>query len=218
MNADPLAHWYRWIEYAAFGKALERSRFTFLHHLQASQRILILGEGDGRTLQQVLNIAPNAHIEVVESSSAMASLAQSRITNSYATHRVKFTIGDARSMNWQPESYDAIVTHYFLDCFSTSDAQSLVTRLSEALRPNGVWLIAEFSLPHRGWRRWHAYFWLAAMYRFFRWTTGIQTQTLPPVDQLLGDIHLNLIARRELRADLISTSVWRKDCRSDESN
>ena len=54
MNADPIASSYRWLEYAAFGLALEHARFDFLSHAAAARRVLILGEGDGRFLARLL--------------------------------------------------------------------------------------------------------------------------------------------------------------------
>jgi len=36
MKIGYLAPWYRWIEYAAFGRALERRRFAFLDCLAAA--------------------------------------------------------------------------------------------------------------------------------------------------------------------------------------
>ena len=50
MNADRIARSYRWLEYAAFGVALERARFDFLRCAAEARRVLILGEGDGRFL------------------------------------------------------------------------------------------------------------------------------------------------------------------------
>ena len=52
MKIGRLARWYRWIEYAAFGRVLERRRFAFLPHIASARHMLILGEGDGRTLER----------------------------------------------------------------------------------------------------------------------------------------------------------------------
>ena len=56
MNADAIAGYYRWIEYAAFGPTLEYARFDFLRYAANARRVLILGEGDGRFLERLLAI------------------------------------------------------------------------------------------------------------------------------------------------------------------
>lgn len=78
MNFDPVARWYQWIEYAAFGRALERRRFVFLNRLADARRILILGEGDGRCLERQLVTAPIADIDIVDSSARMIAIARKR--------------------------------------------------------------------------------------------------------------------------------------------
>ena len=62
MNADPIASSYRWLEYAAFGLALENARFDFLSHAAAARRVLILGEGDGRFLARLLRCNRQARV------------------------------------------------------------------------------------------------------------------------------------------------------------
>ena len=48
MNCDPIARWYRWLEYGAFGLELEKCRNRFLDALDMPRRVLMAGEGDGR--------------------------------------------------------------------------------------------------------------------------------------------------------------------------
>ena len=91
MNADGLAAWYRWIEYAAFGRALERSRFEFLNRLAGARRILILGEGDGRTLSSLSRVAGEARIDLVELSAGMIALARADV-GSQVADRVRFVL------------------------------------------------------------------------------------------------------------------------------
>ncbi len=50
VNCDRIARWYRWIEYAGFGRALERRREAFLDDVSDARRVLALGDGDGRAL------------------------------------------------------------------------------------------------------------------------------------------------------------------------
>jgi SAM-dependent methyltransferase len=204
MNADPIARCYRWLEYLAFGRALERRRFAFLGELVDARRIMILGEGDGRLLARLLPIASQASIDVVELSAEMIALARAG-----AGSRVRFLQHDARSIAF--ESYDAIVTCFFLDCFNEEDSGLLVERLASALKPGGLWLMSDFAVPERGWQRWHACVWVWTMYLFFRITTGLTTRWLPPIEDQLRNAGLTRIARKAERAGMIVSELWRSD-------
>lgn len=208
MNADRLAKWYRWVEYAVFGRTLERSRFVFLERLSEAQRILVLGEGDGRALARLLGVATQAQLDVVELSARMIELARARIGGS---NRVSFRQENALAVRWPSGAYDGVVTLYFLDCFNDADARVLVGRIAEAMAPGGIWLISEFGVPEQRWRRWHAKLWLWVMYRFFGISTGLRTRQLPPVETLLREAGLRKLERREARWGLIRSEVWMKE-------
>ncbi len=208
MNIDRFAPWYRWAEYAAFGRALERRRFAFLDRLGSARRVLILGEGDGRTLVRLLAVAPRARIDVVELSGAMIELAKRRTGGS---ERIDFHQADALTTGWPNESYDGIVTNFFLDCFSEPEAKILIHRLAGALVPGGVWIVGEFAIPEVGWRRWHALLWIRFMYFFFGVVTGLRVRRLPPLDRLLAQAGLRRLGREEERWGLICSECWVKD-------
>jgi len=210
MNADTIAPWYRWIEYAAFGRSLEHHRFLFLDRLANAQKILVMGEGDGRTLAQLVYIAPDAQIDVVESSAGMIQLARRRVSSNA---KVCFRQLDAGSSDlWAVASakVDGIVTSFFLDCFDEASARQIVGRLAQALEPGGLWLMNDFSIPPSGWRRWHARAWIGVMYRFFRLTTHLRANKLPPIDVILNDAGLRLIESRTSFGAMIVSQVWRK--------
>src|SRR4051812_43275712 len=105
MNVDPIARSYRWIEYAAFGRALERRRFAYLDRLANARRILVLGEGDGRALTRLMELAPQAELDVIELSGKMISLARSRTGS---VERVRFRKEDVRSAVLSANQYDGV--------------------------------------------------------------------------------------------------------------
>jgi SAM-dependent methyltransferase len=100
MNADRLARYYRWIEYAAFGSALERSRAAFVHRLAGTRRVLVLGEGDGRALKQMLAAAPGTRFDVIEASAEMIAFARDHIG---VSDRVSFYCQDAPPASFREE-------------------------------------------------------------------------------------------------------------------
>src|SRR6185503_17127103 len=207
MRIGRLAPWYRWIEYAAYGRALERRRFAFLRRLAGARRVLILGEGDGRTVARLLQIAPRAEFDVVEVSPEMLGLALGRVGNS---GRVYFQQADARTLGWPVGAYDGIVTNFFLDCFTEEELAPLVRRLAEALAPEGVWIVGEFAIPPGGWRRWHARIWIWTMYRFFGITTGLRAQRLPAIEWLMREAGMMRVEQQSERAGLMVSEVWRR--------
>jgi SAM-dependent methyltransferase len=209
MNADPIAAFYRWIEYAAFGKALEQRRFAFLSRTAHARRVLILGEGDGRFLARLLAANDTAYVDVVEASAAMLALARGRLPWP-AAQRVRFHHQDALAAPLPQGPYDLIVTHFFLDCFTPGDAARLIAKLAAALTPGGEWILSEFQEPPGRLTRIHARLWLFVMYAFFRWTTGLTAGKLPPYAALLSRAGLILEDQQQARWGLMVSQLWRK--------
>jgi len=200
MDVDRLARWYRWIEYAAFGRALERARFAFLDRLADARRVLVLGEGDGRALQQMLAIATEARFDVVEASAEMIGLARERVGDS---ERVRFFRQDALAGALPERGYDAVVTFFFLDCFTEGELRELLSRIAGRLAPGAIWLMSDFTTE----AGWHARAWIWLMYRFFNITTGLRARALPPIEKLLSEIGMRRTNVQQRRWGMIVSEV-----------
>jgi ubiquinone/menaquinone biosynthesis C-methylase UbiE len=209
VSFDRVAGIYRVLEYVAFGRALETARFRYLDRLAACRDILIIGEGDGRVLQRVLALAPRASIRCIDSSAAMLARAEGRLDPAVRP-RVTFEQADARTVPIPPSAYDAVVTMFVLDCFSVEDVARLVERLTFGLRPSGLWLFADFSIPPRGWRRVRARLWIGFLYAFFRWRTGLAVRALPPSEEILQAAGLTLVGETTLQHGLLRTVVYQR--------
>lgn len=211
MKIGWFARWYRWVEYGAFARALERRRFAFLERLAGARSILVLGEGDGRALARLLAVAPEAQVDVVEVSGEMIALARRRVQDSEQDReRVRFRQEDAQAAAWPEQHYDGVVTFFFLDCFDEDVARAIIGRIAGALRAGGTWLVSDFAVPDRGWRRQHARIWLWVMYRFFGVTTGLRTRRLPPMERLLREAGMARLELEEARSGLMRSEVWVK--------
>jgi SAM-dependent methyltransferase len=201
LNCDPIARWYRWLEYLGFGRALERRRNAFLSDVAGARRALVLGEGDGRFLARLAGEMfrhPEATIDYVDLSPRMLELARSR-----AGDQVHYILGDARTIPLQPLEYDLIVTHFFLDCFNEQDAEVLIERIAAAAKPNACWLISEFHVAN-----WWSRLLVAALYLFFRITTGLKTQRLIDHRPLLRQHGFTLEKKESARAGLLISELW----------
>ena len=204
-NFDRLARWYRWLEYAAFGGALERCRFVLLPELAAARRVLVLGEGDGRFLQELLAANPRARVDVVEASAKMLDLACGRLTVRQRA-RVKFNLADARSWDFPEAEYDAVVTCFFLDCFTPETLAELMPRISRSAAPGASWLLAEFAES----TSLRSQVWLGAMHAFFRATTCLEARRLAPFADLLSSGGWGRLRQVAGAGGLISAELWRE--------
>ncbi len=209
MNCDPLARWYRWLEYIGFGRALERRRLAFLGETASARRVLVLGDGDGRFLAAFLRSNPHAEVDAVDSSARMLALARERIGNDAA--RVRSHHADAAV--WQPPvaGYDLIVTHFFLDCFTDGELAALVPRLATFAAPRARWIVSEFHQPARGLAAWHASLWIAGLYAFFRLMTGLRVRRLPNHASALTAAGFRLEREIVTRFGLLTSQAWRRD-------
>jgi ubiquinone/menaquinone biosynthesis C-methylase UbiE len=210
---DRLARGYRALEFLSFGRDLERARTCHVERLSACREILILGEGDGRYLARLVAAAPNARIHCVDASGAMLARATARVAGTGARERVTFEHADAFALRLAPGRYDAVVTLFFLDCFRPEAAAVLVDRVRTSLRPDALWAWADFAVPPRGWARLRARAWLALLYAFFRWETGLTARELPPTEEILQRAGFRLETAREFQGGLVRSALFSRSSR-----
>ena len=213
MSFDLVAPHYCWLEKIAFGNALQRARTCWIDTIARPKRTLILGEGDGRFLCELVRVHPKIDVTCVDASEAMLQLARARFrrTHPESFSRVHFIREDI--LKWSPrKSYDLLVTHFFLDCFPGRELQAVIAKLAGAAEPGAVWLIADFAIPRKRFARAHARVWLRMMYTFFRATAGIAAKELvDPIPYLEGygftRASENLSRGKMLRSDVYVAAI-----------
>jgi trans-aconitate methyltransferase len=207
MSFDRLAPHYDWLEAFTAGARLQRARTAWLPALRGCRRILSVGEGHGRFAEACAAAYPDAELTCVEASARMLQRAQRRLAGSPA--RVTWQQSDVFS--WQPaEKYDAIVTCFFLDCFTPAELATVIEKLSACARPAAVWLVADFAVPERGLPRWRARATHALMYAFFRRATALSARRVTPPDDLLRAHGFTLMGRRETEWGLLRSDLWQR--------
>jgi SAM-dependent methyltransferase len=214
VSFDPIAPHYRWLELVLAGEKLQRCRTTFLEELREARNILILGEGNGRFLAELIRRVQPARVTCVDSSARMLALARSRISRTAKLSSRATTIDfvHADALAWQPtaEAFDAIVTHFFLDCFRPDQLAGLIDGLGEASTSRACWLLADFQVPARGMARWRARAIHQLMYVFFRVITRLPARALTPPDLFLERNRFGLCERRVSDFGLLHTDLWRR--------
>jgi SAM-dependent methyltransferase len=208
---DRVARLYRALEYLSFGPMLERCRF---HHLGALatghfKRALILGDGDGRFLARLLAVCPGLSADAVDASPAMLRLLRARAVRQGAENRLRTQCADARSITPSARGYDLVATHFFLDCLSESETESLIRRILPCLTPGARWIVSEFQVPSGS--RMRAAFaraLIAGLYAAFRLLTGLRTRRIPPWQSLLAGSGFTCRASEAFLGGLLVTEIW----------
>ena len=207
-NFDHIARPYRWLEYLTLGRALEHCRLHYLPSLLKRKRALVLGDGDGRFLAQLLAQNPHLHADAIDTSAAMLHLLRQRCealaTN--ASTRLKTHQASALTCPLDPP-YDLIVTHFFLDCLTQPELNTLITRIAPTLTAGALWLISDFRIPP-GPLRLPAKLLIRSLYLAFRLLTGLRTTRLPDHATPLTQAGVTRIAHQHRLAGLLTTELW----------
>jgi ubiquinone/menaquinone biosynthesis C-methylase UbiE len=211
MSFDRLAPHYRWMECVLAGNKLQRCRTAFLSRIKNARNVLILGEGNGRFLAEAGRVLGSAHVTCVDSSVRMLQLAQGRLpARSLRPVAVSFVHADA--LEWVPpkQSYDVVVTHFFLDCFRPAQLAQLLATISHAATPEAIWLVADFQMPRRCVCRWRAQLIHRVMYAFFGVFTQLPARRLTEPDPFLQAHGYLLRERRVTDWGLLRSDLWQR--------
>ena len=216
MSFDRIAPFYRALETIAFGNTLQHARVHWIDKAPRPTRALIIGEGNGRFLCELVRVHPDIDIDCVDASGRMLQLARRQVLKTFpeSLKRVRFLQEDI--LTWLPsDSYDLLVTHFFLDCFQRDLVKIIVDRIGRTALPDAVWLLADFTIPAGGTlARMHAKLWLRAMYSFFRISAGITAAQLVDPAPYLREQRFVRTASRLFRAGLVKSDLYRRDAQS----
>lgn len=203
-NFDGIAQHYHWMERLSFGGALQRCRTRFIPHLRQIESVLIAGEGDGRFLEALLKHNPKVKADVVDSSAAMLKLVERRT----AQDALRVKTHHANALEFEPsQKYDAIVTHFFLDCLTQEQLNALVKRYVSFLKPGGLWIISDFNIP-QGFVRPFAKLLVRILYAAFRILTKLQVKQLANFEKPMQDTGLFRKEREFFLCRILTTETW----------
>ena len=210
MSFDLLAPHYGWMERVLAGPRLQRVRTTWLGELAGCRRLLVAGVGHGPDLAAVLRTHPRLHVTCLDASAGMLRQARARAQRAGADlSRLVFVHTELPA--WRAtEPFDAIATHFFLDCFPPETLAAVIATLAEAAAPGARWLISDFTVPEHGWRRWRARAIHALMYQFFRVTTRLPARRWTNPDRLLERAGFRLVGRRTSEWGLLHADLWHR--------
>lgn len=204
MSFDGIARVYRAMEFLTAGGKLQLCRLEFLEDIPVPRRVLLAGEGHGRFLPECARRFPEAEIVVLDASERMLEIARSKT----GSQRVNFVHADV--MEWEPPAanFDLIVTHFFLDCFTSDELTLVVEKLGKAASTQATWLLADFEVAPSGPARWRTRAIVALLYGFFRIVSGLRARALVSPDQALETAGFRRNERRTYEWGLLKSEWW----------
>ena len=211
MSFDVIAPYYRGMELILAGGKMHRCRTAFLEQIPSPANILLLGEGHGRSLVEHHRRFPEAQITCVDASAGMLAQARRQLARyGLKPGGVEFIHADI--LDWVPraKTYDLIVTNYFLDCFRGEQLERIIPKIAGWASPGANWLIADFKIADRGWKRVRSRAILELLYQFFRVVTRLPADRLTKPDPLLEKVGFTLSRRSESEWGLLHSDWWRK--------
>jgi ubiquinone/menaquinone biosynthesis C-methylase UbiE len=203
-NFNAIARPYRWLEYLTLGPTLQHCRTHHIPSLLDQKNALILGDGDGRFTSELLAANPHIRATVIDISRSMLDLLEARNTQ----HASRLTSIHTNALIFtSTQTYDLVVTHFFLDCLTQLELEALIHRLTPALQPNALWLISDFRIP-AGPMRLPAQLLVRSLYLAFRILTGLRTTQLPGHATPLTANHFVQIDEHRSLAGILTTQLW----------
>ncbi len=211
MSFDRLAGHYGWMEVVLAGEKLQRCRTAFLREVGNRERVLIVGEGNGRFLAECRRTLARAQIMCVDASGRMLTLAEERLRRlGLNVGEVEFVQADALEWRAPAKAFDLVVTHFFLDCFRPEQVRRVVDALAAAAKPDAAWLLADFRVPESGALRYRALMIHRLMYFFFRAATRLPARRLTEPDGFLAAHNFKLLKREVCEWGLLHSDRWER--------
>ncbi|TWT39729.1 class I SAM-dependent methyltransferase [Blastopirellula retiformator] len=106
--------------------------------LQPGARVLEIGFGTGNSLIDLAkSVAPNGKVIGVDISPGMKKVAAEKIAKTDVADQIELHIGDARNLDFPPDSFDAAFMSFTLELFDEGDIPLVLKELLKSLKPGG---------------------------------------------------------------------------------
>jgi tRNA (cmo5U34)-methyltransferase len=205
-----IADFYPPLEQIVFGSTLERARRFFARQIAEGDKVLLIGEGNGRFLFEIARQTSSASFTVVDSSARMLAAVRRRIATVDRCPRIELVHSDISEWRSPTAHYDRVVTHFFLDLFEPDTIYRIVAKISRLATEDALWINVDFTSRNQGLPQ-KALLWM--QYRFFRIFSGIEASRLFDPLPYLDQAGWQVLQARSLKSDWINAHLM---CRRPE--
>lgn len=204
-NYDNAAWFYDSLSRLVFGQAILNAQVHLLQHIPAKSNILIVGGGTGWILDELTSLHPSGlKVTYIEISAKMMALSAKR--NIGANH-VTFINSAIENVYLQPD-FDVVITPFLFDNFSQATAEKVFNKINSTLKPDGLWLYADFEPTGKSWQK----ILLKTMHIFFKMLCDVEATQLPDVKHFFAEQCYKSVNSKVFFGDFIRATVYGKRC------
>ncbi|MEQ9365302.1 MAG: class I SAM-dependent methyltransferase [Leptospirales bacterium] len=149
---DLVAPIYDLLAAVGSGNRIPRIRRALLPRLPPREKALVLGDGTGRFLCELMATGRIRRAVCIDASAGMIAKARARwITRSEQLkldpRSVSFQVAALPLPNGLAGPYDLVCTNFFLDLFIDAELESILLQIDTALAPGAFWYFSDFRYP-----------------------------------------------------------------------
>lgn len=170
-NFNRLVPFYDLLAKLVFFNRVQISQRAFIDYIPKNAQVLFIGGGSNSSLAHILDLNPSIKIIYLEASKKMLQKARSKVNPAHL-NRVTFICGT--ELDIPMIKFDVVICYYYLDLFKLEKLNEVLSLLKNKTKPNGIWMVADFSIPFNWWQKWLS----QLMFLFFRLTSHIENNQM----------------------------------------
>ena len=106
--------------------------------LQTGESVLEIGFGTGNSiLNLAAKVGQQGKVAGIDVSEGMQTVAQAKIDEAGLSSNVELKVGDAISLDWPDETFDAVFMSFTLELFAEPDVSAVLRECKRVLKPSG---------------------------------------------------------------------------------
>ena len=189
---------------------IHKSQMWLLSKKMKFSKALIIGGGDGKFLLEAMKQGLSEQYYYIDISDAMIKLAQGKIEKHLplSLNSVVFICGSHQDIP-QNQTFDLVVTPYFLDCFSDDELSLVMTKLHAQLTMGGTWFFTDFNIPENMFRSFIFKNIIQLLYGIFNLLCGLGVNSLPDFKKEFCKYEFTLLDEKYFLGGLLVSRIYK---------
>jgi demethylmenaquinone methyltransferase/2-methoxy-6-polyprenyl-1,4-benzoquinol methylase len=133
---DRISHAYDLISDAGEHKARETGEQAL--DVQPGECVLEIGYGTGNTMIHLATaVGDSGSVSGIDVSTGMLEVATKKLTSKGFAERIDLSVGDARKLPYEDNTFDAVFASFTLELFPLEDIPVVLAEVARVLKPGG---------------------------------------------------------------------------------